>query len=205
MGTTTSTFPHQHTDIADSGSSSFYFSRGAPVANYNPGAPTVSVTVANRSVASTTLASVHALPPSTMSGNVIPSFPHTLIGLGPFANQGCKIVFDKTSVIVYHPNGHPILNGWTSMDPTLAVPPHRTSFTSSAFTTLGSFCWGTISSHGCRLAAPQPRLPGYLRRQGGHPGQVPAGGNPIHGHGSPRIQHFLQPTNTEPPQHWHTH
>ncbi len=42
----------------------------------------------------------------------MPSFPHTLIGLGPFANQGCKIVFNKTSVTVFHPNGHPILNGW---------------------------------------------------------------------------------------------
>jgi hypothetical protein len=44
------------------------------------------------------------------------SFPHTLIGLGPFANQGCKIVFYKTSVTVYHPNGHPILNGWWDMN-----------------------------------------------------------------------------------------
>ncbi len=90
--TCTSTFPHQHTGIADSGSSSFYFSCGAPVANYNPPAPTVSVTVANRcpehSIASTTLASIPALPPSMMSGHVIPSFPHTLIGLRPFANQG---------------------------------------------------------------------------------------------------------------------
>ncbi len=42
----------------------------------------------------------------------MPSFHHTLIGLGPFANQGCKIVFDKTSVTVYHLDGHSILNGW---------------------------------------------------------------------------------------------
>jgi hypothetical protein len=46
-----------------------------------------------------------------MSDHVMPSFPHTLIGLGPFANQGCKIVFDKTLVTVYHPDDHPILNG----------------------------------------------------------------------------------------------
>jgi hypothetical protein len=116
----TSTFPHQHTGITDSGSSSFYFSRGTSVANYNPRAPTVSITVANgcpeHSVASATLASVPALPPSMMSGYVMPSFPRTIIGLGPFADQGCKIVFDKTSVTVYHPNGHPILNGWQDIN-----------------------------------------------------------------------------------------
>ncbi len=47
-----------------------------------------------------------------MLGHVMPSFPHTLIGLGPFADQGCKIIFDKTSVTVFDPNCHPILNGW---------------------------------------------------------------------------------------------
>jgi hypothetical protein len=33
-----------------------------------------------------------------------------------FANQGCKIVCDKTSVTVYHPNGHPILSRWRDLD-----------------------------------------------------------------------------------------
>jgi len=42
----------------------------------------------------------------------MPSFPHTLIGLGPFADLGCNIVFTKSSVIFYHPDGHPILSGW---------------------------------------------------------------------------------------------
>jgi hypothetical protein len=46
----------------------------------------------------------------------MPSFPHTLIGLGPFANQGCKIVSNKTLVTVFHPNGHPILKGWQDLD-----------------------------------------------------------------------------------------
>jgi hypothetical protein len=51
-----------------------------------------------------------------MSGHVMPSFLHTLIGLGPFTNQGCKIIFDKTSVTVFHPAGHPILKGWCNLD-----------------------------------------------------------------------------------------
>jgi hypothetical protein len=40
------------------------------------------------------------------------SFPYTLIGLGPFAKQGCTIVFTATTVTVYHPDGHPVLAGW---------------------------------------------------------------------------------------------
>jgi hypothetical protein len=114
------TLPHQHTGIPNSGSSGFYFSCGDRVASYNPRALTVGIMVANRcpehSVASATLASISALPPATMSGQVMPSFPHTLIKLGPFADQGCKIVFDKTLVTIFHPNGHPILKGWWDLD-----------------------------------------------------------------------------------------
>jgi hypothetical protein len=51
-----------------------------------------------------------------MAGHVMPSFPHTLIGLGPFADQGCKIAFNKTLVTVYHPDGHPILNSWRDIN-----------------------------------------------------------------------------------------
>ena len=65
-----------------------------------------------RSVASATLALVPSLPQAAMSGHVMSSFHHTLIGLGPFADLGCKIVFTKTSVTVYHPDGHIILSGW---------------------------------------------------------------------------------------------
>jgi hypothetical protein len=32
--------------------------------------------------------------------------------LRPFADLNCKIVFTKTAVTVYHPDGHPILAGW---------------------------------------------------------------------------------------------
>jgi hypothetical protein len=114
------TLPHQHMGIAGSGSSNFYFSRGAPVANYNPRALTVGVTVANgcpeHSVASATLASISAFPPAMMLGHVMPSFPHTLIGAGSSACQGCKIVFDKTLITVFHPDGHPILKGWLDLD-----------------------------------------------------------------------------------------
>jgi hypothetical protein len=41
------------------------------------------------------------------------SYPHRF---GPFVDQGCKVVFNKTSVTVFHPNGHPILKGWRDID-----------------------------------------------------------------------------------------
>ena len=112
--------PPSHTGIADSGASGFYFAPGAPVSNLDHTAPTVGVHVANglpaRSVASATLASAPSLPPAAMQGHVMPTFPHTLIGLGPFANLGCKIVFTKTAVSVIHPDGHSILEGWHELD-----------------------------------------------------------------------------------------
>jgi hypothetical protein len=112
--------PATHTGIADFGASGFYFAPGAPVANHDSNAPSVGVSVANshpeQSVACATLASVPSLPASAMQGHVMPSFTHTLIGLGPFANLGCKIVFTKTAVTVYHPDGHPILAGWRDLE-----------------------------------------------------------------------------------------
>jgi hypothetical protein len=70
------------------------------------------------------------LPPAMMLGYIMPLFPHTLIALGPFADQGCKIVFVKTLVTVFHSNGHPILTGWQDLDgpqlwqfPLTASPP----------------------------------------------------------------------------------
>jgi hypothetical protein len=105
-----------HIGIADSGATDFYFTPDAPVTNYIPQALTVGVCVANgrpkRLVASATLASVPSLPQASMTRHVMPVFPHTLIGLGPFADLNCKIVFTKSSVTVYHPDGHTLLSGW---------------------------------------------------------------------------------------------
>jgi hypothetical protein len=89
--------PAHHTGITNCGSNGHYFASDAPVANYNPQAPIVGVHVANSCpkclVASATLASATALPLAALLGHVMPNFPHTLIGLGPFANQDCTIVF----------------------------------------------------------------------------------------------------------------
>ena len=44
----------------------------------------------------------------------MPSFPHTLIGLGPFADLGCT--FTKTDVTVVDPDGWCIVKGWRTCD-----------------------------------------------------------------------------------------
>jgi hypothetical protein len=112
--------PSAHTGIDNSGVSRFYFAPSAPIANLNPKAPSVGVQVANslpeRSVANATLASVPSLPPAAMQGHVMPSFPHTLIGLVPFADLGCSIVFTKTTVNVIDPDGQSIVEGWREQD-----------------------------------------------------------------------------------------
>jgi hypothetical protein len=112
--------PSAHTGITNSSTSRFYFAPSTPVANLNPKAPSIGVRVANslpeRSIASPTLASVLSLPPAAMQGHVMPSFPHTLIGLGPFADLGCTIVFTKTAVNVIDPDGQSILEGWREQD-----------------------------------------------------------------------------------------
>ena len=112
--------PLTHTGIANSGASGFYFLSSAPVSNLNPQAPTVGVRMANslpeKLVASRTLALVPSLPPAAMQGHIMPSFPHTLIDLGPFADLGCAIMFTKTAVTIVGPNGRCILKGWRKRD-----------------------------------------------------------------------------------------
>ena len=123
LATPSCNLTHLHsseTGIANSGATSFYFSSSAPVANLNPDAPTVCVMVANgqpeKSVASATLTLVPSLPPAAMQGHIIPSFPHTLIGLGPFADLGYNITFTKTGVFVVDPaEGRCVLKGWREM------------------------------------------------------------------------------------------
>ena len=68
-----------------------------------------------------------------MQGHVMPSFPNTLIGLGPFADLGYKIVFTKTAVSVIHPDGHSILEGWRELTgPRLWMFPLNPTETSAA-------------------------------------------------------------------------
>ena len=106
--------------IANSSACGIYLLPGAHVANLDPYAPSMGIRVANglpeQSVASAILASAQLFTPAAMQGRVLPSFLHTLIGLGPFANLGCQILFTKTRVSVIHPDGHCKLEGWREQD-----------------------------------------------------------------------------------------
>ncbi len=108
--------PDNDTDIADSGSSHLYFAPGAPVMNYDATAPTIRVCIANgtpvHSIASGELALVTALPPASRKGHVMAGFPHSLIGLAPFVDAGCRVLFTNTSVIAFDKDGEVILEGW---------------------------------------------------------------------------------------------
>jgi hypothetical protein len=91
--------PNNDSSIADSGSMGFYFCPDAPVNNYDATAPGIEVQVANgtpvQSIASAKLASVPDLPTSSQAGHAMAGFPHSLIGLAPFVDAGCQVIFTK--------------------------------------------------------------------------------------------------------------
>ena len=96
--------------------SHIYFAPGALVTNYDAIAPTIGVPVANGttvySITSGELASVTALPPASRNGHIMAGFPHFLIGLAPFVDAGCRVLFTDTAVIAFDRNGKVILEGW---------------------------------------------------------------------------------------------
>jgi hypothetical protein len=42
----------------------------------------------------------------------MPGFPHSLIGLTPFVNVGCQVIFTQTLVVAFDANDKAILIGW---------------------------------------------------------------------------------------------
>jgi hypothetical protein len=108
--------PNNDSGIADSGLTGFYFGPNAFVSNNDATAPTIEVQVATvtpvGSIASAKLASVPNLPASIQVGHVMPSFPHNLIGLAPFVEAGCQVIFTLMLVIAFDADDKAILIGW---------------------------------------------------------------------------------------------
>ena len=52
------------------------------------------------------------LPPGSKAGHIMPSFAHSLVGIGPICDADCKVLFSKHDVIVYNKDHKPILRGW---------------------------------------------------------------------------------------------
>jgi hypothetical protein len=86
-----------------------YFSPSAPVTNYDATAPTIGICVANgtpvHSIASGELALVTALPPGSRKSHIMTGFPHSIIGLAPFVDAGCRVLFTNTGVIAFDQDG----------------------------------------------------------------------------------------------------
>lgn len=118
LTTPTSPSPIQLSDtgIVDSGASNLYFAKNAPYLDAKPNAPQVQVGTATGNVESSAGTGKLAIPnlphdfPRT--GHVMPSFAHTLIGLGPICDADCSAHFTKHQIVIYDPHGAPLITGW---------------------------------------------------------------------------------------------
>lgn len=105
--------------IVDSGASHIYLTPSAPNTNLNPSAPPVRVGTASGQPMVSSADCDLALPipvdlPST--GHVMPGFQHNLLGIAPFCDKDCRVVFTKHTVTIYDPDNKPFLTGWREED-----------------------------------------------------------------------------------------
>eukprot|EP00804_Cyclotella_cryptica_P009040 CCRYP_003144-RA/>CCRYP_003144-RA protein AED:0.34 eAED:0.37 QI:0/0/0/1/0.5/0.33/3/0/763 len=102
------------TAILDSGASDIYFAPDAPVTNVNPSAPTSTVTDAAGTHHHSSAHANHLLPTlPACSGKIMSSFKHTLFGVGPLCDNGCKVLFDSASATIYDKRDDTnLLQGW---------------------------------------------------------------------------------------------
>ena len=108
------------TAIVDSGASSIYVTPTAPTEQLDPSAPKVRVGTASGQPLVSSADCKLALPaipddmPST--GHVMPGFQHNLLGIAPFCDKDCNVLFTKHSVTIYDPTNKPMLSGWREID-----------------------------------------------------------------------------------------
>eukprot|EP00804_Cyclotella_cryptica_P000724 CCRYP_001009-RA/>CCRYP_001009-RA protein AED:0.50 eAED:0.50 QI:0/-1/0/1/-1/1/1/0/226 len=77
-------------------------------------APTSTVTDAAGAQHHSSAHANHLLPTlPACSGKIMPSFKHTLFGIGPFCDNGYRVLFDSASVTIYDKtNDSDLLQGW---------------------------------------------------------------------------------------------
>ena len=104
------------TAVVDSGASNIYFAKDAAICNFDSSAPKVNVGTATGQVQRSTGTAELNLPslPANFptKGHVMPSFKHTLLGIGKICDADCKVVFTNEEVVVYNAQQQPILSGW---------------------------------------------------------------------------------------------
>ena len=97
----------------DSGASEIYFAPDVTIANLDPSVPPFHVDTTTGSVEryrGTSELDLSRLPtyiPKLVQ--VMPSFDHTLVGIGSFYDDDCTVTFDKDAVTIYDPPGCPII------------------------------------------------------------------------------------------------
>ena len=105
--------PPSNTDISDTSASGIYLTPSAPCANVNPSAVQIFVVTAggppNRSSESCDLL-LPSLP--VRYGHIMPNFHHNLMGISQLCDHKFRVMFDKTSITVYIPDGEVLLRVW---------------------------------------------------------------------------------------------
>ena len=102
--------------VADSGATSIYFAKDAPVTDIDPSSPTIVVGTATGQQQTSSATAKHRIPhlpeefPRT--GHIMPSFSQTLVGIGPICDAGFAVTFSKEDVVVHDKTGRDILTGW---------------------------------------------------------------------------------------------
>ena len=110
-----SSLPKSHLGVVDSGASSFYFSKNAPVTHLNTSAPHIQVKIANgiKLTSSATAQINHKhIPPAAHHGHVMDDFPRILIGIAPLCEAGLSVTFTKHKVICQTASGTRVIEGW---------------------------------------------------------------------------------------------
>ena len=109
--------------IADTGASGNFWGQDAEghITNVDPEAPSISVDTATGEGARSSASADHCIPnlPEDFprEGHVMPSFPHSLMGIAPICNAGYKVEFLDVDVVVRADCGRTILTGWRDKKP----------------------------------------------------------------------------------------
>ena len=101
--------PSDQTCIVDSGATHMYIAPNAPYEKMDTTGKQIRVGIENLQVASFTATATLSIPQLNADfptkSYIMPTFTHTLIGVGPICDANCTVVFKKEHVTVLSPQG----------------------------------------------------------------------------------------------------
>ena len=110
-----SSLPRSSTAIADTGASGLYLTADAPTSSLDSSAPAIIVGTATGHIQHSTASCLSLpshLPDCLRQGHIFPAFKNSLVGIGKFCDNDCKVLFSKHFVTVFNHSGKAILTGW---------------------------------------------------------------------------------------------